>query len=111
MEQWISIETSNFAGHAMKFVYQYVFKREQAAEVLKTAGAALDLAYRTMDEALATKPYLAGEALSLADVCFMPYLEYLSLSPAASKLAENPHVAAWWTRLSAREAWGKTIGR
>ena len=111
MEQWISIETSNFAGHAMKFVYQYVFKREQAPEVLKTAGAGLDLAYRTMNESLATRPNLAGEACSLADIFFMPYLEYLSLSPAAAQLAEHPHVAAWWARLSARRAWAETIGR
>ena len=111
MEQWISIETSNFAGHAMKFIYQYVFKREQTPEVLKTAGAGLDLAYATMNQKLATQPYLAGDTFSLADVCFMPYLEYLSSSPAAAKLTEFPHVAAWWARISAREAWGKTAGR
>ncbi|MEI9948369.1 MAG: glutathione S-transferase N-terminal domain-containing protein [Pseudomonadota bacterium] len=111
MEQWISIETSNFAGHAMKFVYQSVFHREQTPEVLKTAGAGLDLAYATMDRQLATQPFLAGAAFSIADLCFMPYLEYLALSPAAAKLSEHPHVAAWWAAVSAREAWGKTVGR
>ncbi|MEI9939160.1 MAG: glutathione S-transferase N-terminal domain-containing protein [Pseudomonadota bacterium] len=111
MEQWISIETSNYAGHAMKFIYQYVFQREQTPEVLKTAGAALDLAYATMDRQLATQPYLAGAAFSIADLCFMPYLEYLAPSPAAAKLTEHPHVAAWWSRVSSREAWGKTVGR
>jgi glutathione S-transferase len=111
MEQWISIETSNYAGHAMKFIYQYVFHREQSPEVLATAGVGLDLAYRTMNEKLATQQFLAGETFSIADLCFMPYLEYLSLSPAAAKLTEHPHVAAWWSAVSAREAWGKTIGR
>lgn len=111
MEQWISIETSNFAGHAMKFVYQYVFQREQTPEVLKTAGAGLDLAYATMDRELSSKPFLAGEAFSIADLCFMPYLEYLALSPAAAKLTEHPHVAAWWAAVSARAAWAKTVGR
>jgi glutathione S-transferase len=111
MEQWISIETSNYAGHAMKFIYQYVFKREQTPEVLETAGAGLDLAYQTMNETLATQRFLAGDSFSIADVCFMPYLEYLSLSPAASKLTAHPHVAAWWAAISARETWGKTVGR
>jgi glutathione S-transferase len=111
MEQWISIETSNYAGHAMKFIYQYVFHREQSPEVLETAGAGLDLAYRTMDQKLATQPFLAGDAFSIADLCFMPYLEYLALSPAAAKLNEHPHVATWWSAVSAREAWGKTVGR
>jgi len=111
MEQWISIETSNFAGHAMKFIYQFVFQREQSPEVLKTAGAGLDLAYGTMEQQLAAQPFLAGETFSIADLCFMPYIEYLTLSPAASKLSEKPHVAAWWAAVSGREAWGKTVGR
>lgn len=111
MEQWISIETSNFSGHAMKFIYQYVFKREQSPEVLKVAGSGLDLAYATMDKRLAAQPFLAGETFSIADLCFMPYLDYLALSPAAAKLSEHPHVAAWWTRVSGREAWAKTVGR
>jgi len=111
MEQWLSIETSNFAGHAMKFIYQYVFRREQPADVLKSAGAGLDLAYTVMNERLTAAPYLAGQAFSIADICFMPYLEYLALSPAGEKLSEHPQVAAWWKKLSAREAWGKTVGR
>ena len=111
MEQWISIETSNFAGHAMKFIYQYVFKREQSPEVLNAAGAGLDLAYATMAKTLASQPFLAGATFSIADLCFMPYVEYLALSPAAAKLSEHPPVAAWWTRVSGREAWKKTVGR
>jgi len=111
MEQWISIETSNFASHAMKFVYHSVFKREQTPEVLKTAGAGLDLAYSTMAQQLANQPYLAGEMFTLADVCFMPYVEYMTLSPAAGKLSEHARVADWWNRISSRPAWAKTVRR
>jgi glutathione S-transferase len=64
-----------------------------------------------MNRQLATQPFLAGDAFSIADLCFMPYVEYLALSPAAAKLTEHPRVAAWWSAVSAREAWGKTIGR
>ena len=42
MEQWISVETSNFTGPVMKFIYHHVFKREQTAEVLAEAGQNLD---------------------------------------------------------------------
>ena len=110
MEQWISIETSNFAPHAMKFIYHSVFRREQTPEVLKAAGAALDTAFAVMERRLTTQPFLAGGTFSLADICFAPYLEYLSLTPAAAKLAEHPHVAAWWSAMSARPAWRKTTG-
>ncbi|HEX3775322.1 MAG TPA: glutathione binding-like protein [Polyangiaceae bacterium] len=111
MEQWISIETSNFSPHAMKFIYQYVFKREQPAEVLKAAGDRLDLAFSALDGELAKKPYLAGDGISLADICFAPYLEYLGASPAAEKIGAHPHVARWWRELSARPTWKKTVGR
>ena len=34
MKESISIETSNFSPHAMKFIYHFIFKREQPPEVL-----------------------------------------------------------------------------
>ena len=98
MEQWISIETSNFAGHAMKFVYQYVFQREQTPEVLETAGAGLDLAYATMDRRLATQPFLAGDhSPSPTSVSCRTWSTWRSLRPRPSS-TEHPHVAAWWAR-------------
>jgi glutathione S-transferase len=110
MEQWISVETENFAPNAMKFIYHSVFKREQPPEVLTKAGAALDVAYATMDRQLAEGPYLAGETFSIADYCYAPYLEYLALSPAATKIDEHPHVKKWWAAVHERPAWRKTIG-
>jgi glutathione S-transferase len=111
MEQWISVETSNFAPHAMKFIYHGVFKREQTPEVLKAAGAALDTAFGVLERALATQSYLAGDQFSLAEICFAPYLEYLAATPAAGKLAEHPQVAAWWSKVASRPTWLKTVGR
>ncbi len=111
MEQWISVETSNFSPHAMKFIYQHVFHREQAPEVLQAAGERLDLALKTLDRRLADRPFLTGKSLSLADVCFAPYLEYLAPTPAAAKITEHAHVARWWNELSSRPAWKKTVGR
>ncbi|HEY4106072.1 MAG TPA: glutathione binding-like protein [Polyangiaceae bacterium] len=111
MEQWISVETSNFTPHAMKFIYQYVFKREQPEDVLKAAGERLDVAFSILDRELAKKPYLAGDSISLADVCFAPYLEYLAPSPAAEKIGAHANVARWWREISARPTWKKTVGR
>jgi glutathione S-transferase len=111
MEQWISIETSNFTPHAMKFIYHSVFKREQTPEVLKAAGGALDTAYGVMERTLTQSPFLVGDKLTLADICFAPYVEYLALSPAAAKLTEHPRVAAWWAKVSERPTWRKVAGR
>jgi glutathione S-transferase len=111
MEEWISIETSNFSPHAMKFIYQFVFKRPQADDVLQTAGEKLDLALGVLDKQLASSPFLTGDNFSLADVCFAPYLEYLAPTPVAGKLSEHANVARWWSNMSQRPAWKKTVGR
>ena len=111
MEQWISIETSNFTPHAMKFIYHHVFKRSQDEAVLGAAGTGLETALRVMDERLAASPYLAGDEFTLADICYMPYLEYVMATPAKALITKHAHVAAWWTKISARPSWFKATGR
>jgi glutathione S-transferase len=110
-EQWISIESANFSGHAMKFVYQYVFKRDVDAKVLEAAGQALDKTLGIMDAQLAKHPYIAGSTFTLADICYMPYLEYVMATPAKDSVAKHPNVSAWWAKLSDRPSWRKVTGR
>jgi glutathione S-transferase len=111
MEQWISIESSEFSAQAMKFVYHYVFKREQEASVLEAAGKSLDATLGVMDRQLAATPFLAGDAFSIADICFMPYLEYTVGTPAKEIFAKHPHVMAWWNKISERPTWRKATGK
>jgi glutathione S-transferase len=111
MEQWISIETSEFSGHAMKFVYEYVFKRPQEAAVLESAGKALDLTCTVMDRQLGQTPYVAGSDLSIADIGFMPYIEYAIGTPAKEIFAKHPQVMAWWNRVSERPTWRKVTAK
>jgi glutathione S-transferase len=111
MEQWISVETSNFTGPVMKFVFHHIFKREQPAEALQTAGTQLDSALDIMDKQLAATPFIAGSSFSLADVCFMPYIEYAMNTPAKDHFTKHPHVMAWWNKISERPTWRKVAGR
>jgi glutathione S-transferase len=111
MEQWISVETSNFSPSAMKFIYHDVFKRPQEPAVLEAAGKALETAFRVMDARLAASPFLASSQFTLADVGFMPYLEYAMATPVKATLATFPHVSAWWSKVSERPTWQKVAGR
>jgi glutathione S-transferase len=111
MEQWMSVETSNFTPHAMKFIYHYTFQRAQDAAVLEAAGKAIENTLGIMDARLAKSPYLAGDQLSLADIGFMPYFEYAMGSPVKDIVAKFPHVASWWNKVSERPTWHKTAGR
>jgi len=111
MEKWISIETENFSGNAMKFVAQHIFKREQTPEALENAAKGLALACSVLEKNLANKTFLVGDKLTLADVTYAPYFEYAMATPAKEIFAKYPHVVAWWNRVSERPAWHKTVGR
>jgi glutathione S-transferase len=115
MEQWMSVETSNFTPGAMKIIYQVVFGRwrgqspdmDKVEEGRVQAGRALDVLERT----LADSSYLVNDQFTLADICFMPYLEYLEVGGEGDLIASRPNVGDWWTRIRARPAWQKAIGK
>jgi glutathione S-transferase len=111
MEEWISVETSNFTPHAMKFIYDGVFQRKQEPAVLEAAGKGLETALGVLETGLTKNPFLAGPAFSLADVCYMPYIEYAMMTPAKAIFAKYPHVTAWWNKVSERPTWQKAIGK
>jgi glutathione S-transferase len=111
MEQWISVETSEFSAHAMKYIYEHVFKRPQEAAVLEAAAKALDLTCTVLDTQLAKAPFLAGAELSVGDICYMPYIDYAITTPAKEIFAKHRHFMAWWSKISERPTWQKAVGR
>jgi glutathione S-transferase len=111
MEQWISIETSDFTGATMKFVFHHILKYEQTKETLDTAAGQLNTALGVMDKQLAAHPFIAGGSFTLADVAFMPYFEYAMNTPAKELFTKHAHVMAWWKKVSERPTWRKIAGR
>lgn len=111
MEQWISIESANFTPHAMKFVYHYIFKRPQDEATIRSATRGLETALGVMEAQLTKTPFLAGDTLSLADICYMPYIDYAMGTPAKEIFGKFPHVSSWWNKLSERPTWQKAAGR
>lgn len=111
MEQWLSVETSNFTPHAMKFIYNYVFKRPQEPAVLEAANAGLESCLKVVSETLSKNAYFAGDQFTLADIGFMPYVEYLMGTPAAATLEKYPAFTAWWSRVSTRPSWKVATGK
>jgi glutathione S-transferase len=111
MEQWISIETSEFAGHAMKFIYEHTFKRKQEQPVLDAATKALETTTSVMDKQLAKSPFISGSDFTIADIGYMPYIEYVMGSPAKELLTKHSHLMSWWNKISERPAWRKATGK
>ncbi|HEX7603098.1 MAG TPA: glutathione binding-like protein, partial [Polyangiaceae bacterium] len=63
-----------------------------------------------VEKQLAKHHHMAGDAFTLADISFMPYVEFLKQTPSA-KLLATPAAMAWWERVSTRPSWQKAIGK
>lgn len=58
-----------------------------------------------LESLLDDSPYLAGDALSLADLHLAPIFGYFTMTPeAAPILAATPGLSRWWEAVSARES-------
>lgn len=59
--------------------------------------------FALLDKELGTRPYLAGDAFTLADAFLLPIIDYMrTLAETQDMLAASPHVQAWFDRVMAR---------
>jgi glutathione S-transferase len=110
MEQWISVEQSNFSPNAMRFVFQFVFARPQEPGAIEAATTMIEKVFAVLSKPLEKNTFIVGDQFTLADIGFMPYIEYLMTTPAKLSVEKYPNVLAWWNRVSARPTWRKVAG-
>lgn len=111
MDQWLSIEQSNFSPNAMKFIYHYVFKRPQDESVLSAAQQMVEKTYSVLAQTLAKGGFVAGDQFTIGDIGFMPYIDYMQNTPAGELIQKHPALVAWWKQLSGRPSWQKATGK
>ncbi|WP_438009358.1 glutathione S-transferase N-terminal domain-containing protein [Sorangium sp. So ce321] len=111
MEQWISAEQSYFSPHVLKIMYQCIFGPMRGTPpdqaIVDQAKSDIKKAFGVADTTLAKQEYFVGSGFSLADVTWMPYMQYLFIAGVGDIVAEHQHVNAWWKRASARPSWVK----
>lgn len=109
MDQLVSIAESYFIPHAAPMIVELLFRPflggEQNTAAIAAGRAALGTPLDVIERALATSQFLAGDSFTLADIHWMPYLEYLTHLGEGRPIEERPHVHAWWTRISSRPTW------
>ena len=113
-EQWISLHNTSFDPVMVRqYLLGYFFsglpdgapdraKIEAALPTMRTMFAMLD-------RELGTRPYLAGDAWTLADAFLLPTMHYMRLMPESGEMVkDSPNVAAWFDRVVSRPSGKET---
>jgi glutathione S-transferase len=115
MEQWISVEMEDFNPGLAGIVYQEVFTAMMGgkADAAKVEEGKKKLApcLAVLDKHLAKGPHMVGDQFTLADISYMPYVEYGMQTSAKEMLMSHANFAAWWKRVSERPSWKKVTGK
>lgn len=112
VEQWLSVNQSN-EGPIVAIVSEFFFSpfltgstpdQAKVPDFKAKLNALLDI----LEAQLSKTSYLAGDKFTLADLSFLPYMQYL-LQCAGFEKSFDGHakVKAWWTACSARDSWKK----
>lgn len=115
MEQWISVEQSNFSPAAMKVIFQAMFNpmfgKSPDEGIIKEGREATGKVADVLDAHLAGKDFLVGKDFTLADICYLPYIEYLFAAKHGDLITERKNVASWWNRCAERKSWRIATGK
>jgi len=115
MEQWINIEQNYLSTPAIQLIKQLYFAKMQrlAPEtiIIEEAKPKVEYVLDVAEKRLSQTPYFAGEAFSLADITWMPYIEYLFPSGLGELIHDRPALNAWWERVAKRPTWVKIVGK
>lgn len=111
VDQWIGVSDAYFAPHAGPLIVETLFRPylggPQDAGAIAAGREGMQVALDAVDRALASSEHLAGPAFSLADIHWMPYLEYLGQIGEGEAIERRRNLAAWWKRTSSRPCWTK----
>lgn len=116
MEQWISVEHSYFTPNAMKIIRQtllaQMFGLPRDEAILKEGREGIAKPAAILDKHFAGgSDYLVGSQFTLADICYLPYIEYVFAAEQGDVITDHKHLAAWWTRCSERKSWRIASGK
>ncbi|AQT08657.1 glutathione S-transferase [Pseudomonas protegens] len=110
MDQWLSVDSSYFTPQAYTLVWQKLFlpmyggQTDQA--VVKEAEEKLNAIYAAMDRAIGEEGrFLVGDSLSLADLAFVQYTDYILKAQSESIVFNYENVRRWWYGLTQRESY------
>jgi glutathione S-transferase len=109
VDQWTNVSDAYFLPHVGPLVFEALFRKylggEQDRSAIEAGRVGMLPAVDAADRWLSSHAFFAGDSFSLADIHWMPYVEYLFQIGEADALKSRKGFAAWWERVSARDTW------
>ena len=114
MEQWFSVEQSYMSPKAMVIIMNNMFApmmgKTPDTDAVAKAKENLSTTFDIADKGLARQDFFGGKTFSLADISWMPYVQYLFGSKEGEMVTGRKNLGAWWKRVSERPTWAKIVG-
>jgi glutathione S-transferase len=82
-----------------------------ASRYFKDSVLRFDRLIGAMEMVLQTGPWLAGDAFSLADIAYAPYVTRLDHLQLSALWRHRPHVDEWYARLQGRKSYQEGLVR
>jgi glutathione S-transferase len=108
-DKWMDWATSSFAG-PFRTVFWGVLRTPKDQQDWAAINAAIkecDGLLSMADQALATQPYLSGDAIGMGDIPLGSFIYAWFEMPI--ERAPQPHLEAWYARLKQRPAYQKAV--
>jgi glutathione S-transferase len=112
--RWQSWGIAHWQPALQTLIFERLFKRLRGlgapdAKALEEAMPRLAKHASILESTLASRHWLGGDQITVADLAVGSYLVYAA--PAAIPLDEYPHLLAWWCRLRTRSSWSAAEAR
>jgi glutathione S-transferase len=109
IDQWINVADAYFIPHAQPLLVETIFRRflggEQNGRAIAAGREGMQPALDAADRHLESSSYFGSSSLSIADIHWMPYVDYLVQTGQGEPITRRAALAAWWERVSKRDAW------
>ncbi|KAH7233138.1 glutathione S-transferase [Fusarium tricinctum] len=114
-EEAASIELTSFDAVANPLVFEHHFKpmfmkQEPTEQVVKDLKVRLERVLGLLDRKLSDRPFMAGEAITVVDFFYVPYMYHLKFNVWPTCLDGRPSLLAWWNRMEGRESYRQMYG-
>ncbi|KAF5570424.1 glutathione S-transferase [Fusarium phyllophilum] len=109
-EEAASVELTSFDAVANPLAFEAYFKsqfmnQEPKEQVVKDLKAKLERVLRLLDQKLSTQPFMAGEAVTLVDFFYVPYMHCLQDGVSPTLLEAHTNLLAWWNGMKGRASY------